>query len=122
MRDTEFRWTFRPGPQDSEIIVVGPERSGGRLVATLRGWRDPWLALDAVELVGEEMHLSSSASNSPAVVGPGFVRSVIADALDAGWEPLTRGAGMHLEYEGRASSDQPGFCLKARRILSREDV
>lgn len=121
MRDLQFRWSFRPGPTDSDIVVIGPERSGRRLVATLRGWQDPWLALNGFVIVGDELQLKSSARNTPAIVSPGFVRQVIEDALDGGWDPLSHGPDMCTEYAGREHGDEATTVLTARALFQKEE-
>lgn len=90
-----LRWRFAPGAVDSALTVVGP---GGRLTVTLRGWRDPWLALSGVTVDGATLSLATSAVNDPPIIGPGFVHAAVAHALAHGWDPQARGAAMALAH------------------------
>jgi hypothetical protein len=98
VRGIRFRWRSRAGESDSALTVVGPERSGGRLVVVLRGWRDPWLALSGFAVAGDELELRAEAGNEPSVVGPGFVRAAIEWAIDAGWDYRDRAGAVQAEY------------------------
>lgn len=102
-----YRWCFRPHPDDSELIVIGPERSGCRLVVTLRRWQDPWHTICGFRMVGDDLQLFMSARNDPAVIAPGFVRTAIEHALDVGWNPRERRPDLMLDYKERTFSQPP---------------
>ena len=40
-----YRWCFRPGRDDSTVTLQGSESGGQQAIVTLRGVRDPWLAI-----------------------------------------------------------------------------
>jgi hypothetical protein len=85
-----LRWRFAPGAVDSVVTVVG---RGGRLTVTLYGWRDPWMALSGVAVVGDTLTLTTAAVNDPPVIGPGFVQAAVVQALARGWDPQARARG-----------------------------
>jgi hypothetical protein len=72
-----YRWRFVAGKDDGTVTLQGGESGGQQAVVTLRGWKDPWLAL-------------SDGNAKPFVVSPKLVRSMVTQALAAGWEPGKR--------------------------------
>ncbi len=98
-----LRWRFAPGAVDSVVTVVG---RGGRLTVTLYGWRDPWMALSGVVVVGDTLTLTTAAVNDPPVIGPGFVQAAVVQALARGWDPQARGAAMALAHAAGGFIDE----------------
>jgi len=80
-----YRWRFVAGKDDGTVTLQGGESGGQQAVVTLRDAGDPWLAL-------------SEGKARFFVVSPKLVRSMVTQALAAGWEPGKRGAAVKLDF------------------------
>lgn len=81
-----YRWRFVPGKDDSAVTLQGSESGFQQAIATLRGFRDPWLAFP-------------DRPGKSALISPQVVRQMIRHALSAGWQPRRRAAAFQFDFE-----------------------
>ena len=82
--------------------------------SNLRGHRVQW------EREVSRDRLSAATLDTPGSAPTVLKINPVEDAVDAGREPLPRGAEMWLEYEGTSSTEQPATSLEARLVFSRK--
>ena len=81
-----YRWCFRSGRDDSTVTLQGSESGGQQAIVTMRGVRDPWLAI-------------SDGDAQFVTVTPRVVRRMIQQALARGWQPSRRAAPLRFDFE-----------------------
>lgn len=102
---TLYRWRFKAGFPDSDLLIQGTVSPGQQLWVTLRGWQDPWETISVIHVIkgGQGLaYLETNARNEPSTITPKFVRQAIVHALAHGWTPTRPAGRLALDYSDGA--------------------
>jgi hypothetical protein len=84
-----YRWRLRTGADANRVILQSETSGGQQAIVLMRNSRDPWLDI-------------SNGRAELTKITPKIVRTMIVQALKAGWQPAQRQQALQIDFQSRS--------------------